>query len=110
MEVLTMAAKKVDPRVTKKRVTMTTYIALPPLEEGGEVRIQKHEAVDYVREDFLAAYVAEASPKWQTVTVSEEYDAGPGGYDGQTHVPARLEHPLAGQTFAATKAADTEKE
>lgn len=105
-----MAAKKPDPRITKKRVTMTTYIALPPVEGDDKVRTEKHEAVDYVREDFLAEYVALAEDKWQHVTVSEEYDAGPGGYDGQTHVPAVLNHPLAGQTFAATDAADSEEE
>lgn len=62
-----------------------------------------HEVADYVRPDFLDTYVADARTRWQTVTVSETPDAGPGGYHGETHVPAHLDHPLAGQTFAATQ-------
>lgn len=38
-----------------------------------------HEAVDYVPEDDLERYVADARTRWATVEVSEEYDAGPGG-------------------------------
>jgi hypothetical protein len=85
-----------DEVITKRRVTMTSYVAKP----GGV--FDKHEAVDYVRPDLLDAYVAEASKVWQLVEVSPEPDAGPGGYHGQTHVPAGLAHPLAGQTFEAT--------
>lgn len=85
-----------DQRVTKRRVTMRSISALP----DGETAV--HEAVDYVRPDFLEAYVADARTKWQVVEVSDEPDAGPGGYDGQTHVPAHLDHPFAGQTFPAT--------
>ena len=94
-------AAKTDPRVDKRRVTMTNYSTVVD-EETGNVTVAKREAVDYVRPDFLDAYVADAKTRWQTVTVSDEPDAGPGGYDGQTHVPARLTHPLAGQTFPAT--------
>lgn len=91
-----------DPRVTKRRVTMTSYsTAVNP--ETGQVEVLPTEAVDYVRPDFLDAYVADAKTRWQNVTVSDEPDAGPGGYDGQTHVPARLDHPLAGQTFPANE-------
>ena len=85
----------IDPRITKKKVTMTNVFAIA---EG----TAQHEVVDYVRPDFLDAYVADARTRWQLVTVSDEPDAGPGGYDGQTSVPADLNHPLAGQTFAAT--------
>jgi hypothetical protein len=93
---------KKDPRVDKRKVTMTTIVALPP-DEKGNPRQEVHEAVDYVGPDFLDAYVADAKTKWQSVTVSDEPDAGPGGYHGQTHVPDHLDHELAGQTFKATK-------
>ena len=36
---------------------------------------------------------------------AEQPDSGPAGYDGATHVPEQLDHPLAGQTFPATKEA-----
>jgi len=62
-----------------------------------------HVAIDYVREDFIEAYVRDALTRWGSVEVSKEYDAGPGGYHGATHVPAQLDHPLAGQTFPATQ-------
>lgn len=91
-----MAKTQADPRVTKRKVTMTSLSALP----NGDVAT--HQAVDYVRPDFLDAYIADARTKWQNVEVSDEPDAGPGGYHGQTSVPAHLDHPLAGQTFAAT--------
>jgi hypothetical protein len=83
------------PEVTKRKVTMTNYFGLP----NGEVG--KNEVVDYVRPDFLDAYVAAAQANWQSVVVSEKPDAGPGGYEGQTFVPENLDHELAGQTFAA---------
>lgn len=83
-------------QITKRRVTMTNVFALP----GGQTG--KNEAVDYVRPDFLDVYVADAKTRWQQVVVSDEPDAGPAGYHGATHVPAHLDHPLAGQTFAAT--------
>lgn len=88
---------KKDPRVTKRRVTMTNVSALP----NGQMA--KTVKVDYVRPDFLDAYVAKAKTLWQSVEVSDEPDAGPSGYHGQTHVPDGIDHPLAGQTFAATK-------
>lgn len=84
-------------QVTKRRVTMSNPILLP----GG--KFGKQVATDYVRPDFLDAYVADAQTKWQLVEVSEEPDAGPAGYHGATYVPEHLPHPLAGQTFAATK-------
>lgn len=97
---------KKDPRVDKRRVTMRTYVARPPAEEGGQPQIDLHEAVDYVRPDFLDAYVADAKTRWQEVTVSDEPDAGPAGYEGATTVPAHLDHPLAGQIFAAIEKED----
>jgi len=85
-----------DEVITKRRVTMRSISALP---DGSTA---EHRAVDYVRPDFLDAYVEDARTRWQTVDVSDEPDAGPGGYDGATYVPAGLNHPLAGQTFPAT--------
>lgn len=91
-----------EPQITKKRVTMRTAGIAPGMtDNAGQPVIQITEGVDYVREDFLDAYVADARRRWQTVEVSEEYDAGPGGYHGATHVPATLDHPLAGVTFPA---------
>jgi hypothetical protein len=84
-----------DSRITKRRVTMTNVVAVP----GG---VGEHKAVDYVRPDFLDAYVADAKTRWQLVEVSDEPDAGPGGYDGQTHVPAGLPVADAGTTYPAT--------
>lgn len=90
-----------DPRVTKRRVTMRNVrAAIDP--ETGKAGILEEKVVDYVRPDFLDAYVADAKTRWMHVEVSDEPDAGPGGYDGETYVPETLDHPLAGQTFAAT--------
>lgn len=85
-----------DDRVTKRKVTMRNVSLLPT----GETATM--EATDYVRPDFLDAYVADAQTRWQYVEVADEPDAGPAGYDGQTVIPARLNHPDAGRTFAAT--------
>jgi hypothetical protein len=79
----------VDEIVTKRRVTMT----------GDDGR----EAVDFVRPDFLDVYVADARTRWAHVRVSDEPDAGPGGYHGSTWVPDHLDHPLAGARFPATQ-------
>ena len=90
---------EVDPRVTKKRVTLRRFRA------KSATVVEVHEAVDYVdtaRPGFLEAYLATYGPLYDEVVVSEEFDAGPGGYDGATHIPAELDHPLAGATFAAT--------
>lgn len=92
---------KTDPRVDKRRVTMTNYFTV--VDGEGKPVVQKTEAVDYVRPDFLDAYVANARESWQHVDVSDDPDAGPGGYHGETHVPAALDHELAGQTFPATE-------
>ncbi len=85
-------AKK-DDRIDKRKVTMTTHVA----DAKGDVT--KHQAVDYVRPDFLDAYLADARTRWQVVEVSDDPDAGPGGYDGSTHIPAGIDHPDAGTTF-----------
>jgi len=80
-----------EPEVTKRKVTMTHAL------NGGTGFV-----TDYVRPDILDAYLADARTRWGTVEVSDEPDAGPGGYHGQTYVPEALDHPLAGQTFPAT--------
>lgn len=84
-----------DPRVTKRRVTMRSV----SLSVDGVTLT--HEAVDYVRPDHLDAYVADARTRWQSVVVSDEPDAGPGGYEGETSVPAHLPLPDAGVTYPA---------
>lgn len=73
----------VDERVTKRKVTMTNVFATA-------AGTQTQEAVDYVRPDLLDAYVTDARTRWQLVEVSDEPDAGPGGYDGDTTIPAAL--------------------
>jgi hypothetical protein len=79
------------PEITKRRVTMRS-VSLSP---DGKTTLT-HEAVDYVRPDHLEAYVADARTRWQSVEVSDEPDAGPGGYHGQTVAPD-------GTVYAATK-------
>jgi hypothetical protein len=73
-----MGKGKTDERVTKRRVTMRSAILLA----DGKTGIQ--EAVDYVLPEQLDAYVNDARTRWQVVEVSEQPDAGPGGYNGQT--------------------------
>jgi hypothetical protein len=85
-------AGKTDPRITKRRVTMTTYMVR--VDDKGTPFMETHQAIDYVRPDFLEAYVQDAQTRWQHVEVSDEPDAGPGGYDGETVVP---EHLLTGK-------------
>lgn len=92
------------PEITKRRVTMRNFTATA--DAGGNPVVHTHEAVDYVRPDFLDAYVADARTRWQVVEVSDEPDAGPAGYHGATHVPDGLDHPLAGRTFPATSEED----
>ncbi len=89
------------PQVTKRKVTMTTAVAVAD-PKTGEVRTELHQVEDFIRPDFLEEYVADARSRWQLVQVSTEPDAGPAGYHGATHIPGHLDHPLAGQTFPAT--------
>lgn len=89
-----------DPRVDKRRVTMRSVTL------GADGKVYTQEATDYVRPDFLDAYVRSAQAAWQFVEVSEEPDAGPAGYHGATYVPETLDHPLAGQLFPATPEAE----
>lgn len=78
-----------DPRIDKRRVTMRNFVTT--VDADGAPQMHTHEAVDYVRPDFLDAYVADAKTRWQSVTVSDEPDAGPGGYEGDTVIPPHLE-------------------
>jgi len=89
------------PEITKRKVTMRSVSLSGTTNNKGEPEYIIHEAVDYVRPDHLDAYVADARTRWQSVTVSKEPDAGPGGYDGATHVPEHLDLPDAGVTYPA---------
>lgn len=73
-----------SPAVEKRKVTMLSVSAMP---DGA---IARHEAVDYVPTDILDAYVTDAQGRWQSVTVGDEHDPGPGGDDGDTHYPPHL--------------------
>jgi hypothetical protein len=88
--------------ITKRKVTMKSITALP---DGSTAEIA---CEDYVRPDFLDAYVADARTKWQSVTVSDEPDAGPLGYDGPTYVPEHLPVPNAGEFYPATPGSEAE--
>jgi len=82
--------------ITKRRVTMKS-VSLSP--DGATTF--KTEATDYLRPDHLEAYVADARTRWQSVQVSDEPDAGPGGWGGATAVPAHLDLPDAGRIYPA---------
>lgn len=88
-----MPTKKIDPRVDKRKVTMTSVSA------GPNGTVLTTTATDYVRPDHLEAYLAQARANWQQVEVGDEPDAGPGGYEGQTYVPASLPVPDAGRIY-----------
>jgi hypothetical protein len=87
-------AKTDGPQITKRRVTMRTSSLLA----NGELATT--EIVDYVRPNFdgepedttgyLDNYVADARNRWQYVEVSDEPDAGPAGYDGDTTIHPHL--------------------
>lgn len=85
-----MAKQEIDPRVDKRRVTCKSIVPAGFDDKGNPV-VHIHEMTDYVRPDFLDAYLADARTRWQSVEVSEEPDAGPGGYDGDTTIPAHIE-------------------
>jgi hypothetical protein len=93
--------------VTKRRVVMRNVVYVGTNDAGEDI-FERREVEDYVPDDVregvnvLERYVADARTRWQSVEVSEEPDAGPLGYHGPTHIPAGLDHPLAGQTFKAT--------
>jgi hypothetical protein len=70
----------------KKRVTMRS-VGLSP---DGKTSVE-YTAIDYVPEAYVDVYVADALIRWQYVEVSPEYDAGPGGNNGATHIPPHLQ-------------------
>lgn len=91
-----------DEQITKRKVTMVNVVVVGLDDDGRDV-LQRHVATDYVNPEFLEAYVEDARQRWQSVTVSDEPDAGPGGFHGQTVVPDTLDHPDAGTIREATK-------
>lgn len=103
-----MAKSKTDERIDKRCVTMTNYVVVKT-DDGPKVYIM--EVKDYVGPDYLDEYLEVANainpatglPKWESVEVSKEPDAGPGGYHGETNIPADLNHPEAGTKRPATK-------
>lgn len=74
--------------ITKRRVTMRTTTTI--VHEDGSTTTIAQEAVDYVPDGLLPAYVEDAATRWSSVQVSSEPDAGPGGVDGSTFVPDHL--------------------
>jgi hypothetical protein len=85
-----VAKQETDSRITKRRVTCKSIVPAG-FDDDGQPQVHVHEMVDYVRPDFLDAYVADARTRWQSVEVSDEPDAGPGGYDGDTVIPPHIE-------------------
>jgi len=73
----------------KRRVTMTNY-SVTGLDSKGKPVVGMHQAVDYVPDEILDGYVTDARTKWAHVEVSDEVDHGPGGVDGETHIPDHL--------------------
>jgi hypothetical protein len=115
-----------DQRITKRRVTLVNSAFVGTGPDGRDL-YQRSEVVDYVPDDVrdgvnvLEAYLAAVRPAWQSVTVSEEFDAGPAGYEGQTYIPDvvvvppaadgsagerryTVQHPAAGRTYDAETA------
>jgi hypothetical protein len=70
--------------VDKRKVTMRSVTM------GKNGLVIDQTAVDYVRPDFLDAYVADAETRWQSVVVDDEPDAGPAGWHGDTVIPEHL--------------------
>jgi hypothetical protein len=70
--------------ITKRRVTMKNAQLLP----NGV--LAERTVTDYVLPEHLDVYVADARTRWQFVEVSEEPDAGPAGYEGDTSLPPHL--------------------
>lgn len=89
------------PQITKRRVTMRNPIPVPATDDN-PMGIAWVQAEDYVLPEHLDAYTTDARTKWAVVEISEEPDAGPGGYHGATFIPGHLDHPEAGTTRAAT--------
>lgn len=95
-----------EPQIDKRKVTMRSTVVVGIDPDSGLPQYQDHVAVDYVGPEILDQYVENARKTWQLVTVSDEPDAGPGGYHGETFIPEYVDHPLAGQLIAATTPED----
>lgn len=67
---------------TKRRATMVSYQATT--DSDGKPVVRKFEAVDYWHvEEIDARTQAALAGGWQHVEISDEPDAGPGGYHGE---------------------------
>jgi hypothetical protein len=90
-----------DEVITKYRVTMRNIRAVPATPDN-PAGIAEITATDYVPIEILDAYLENARGNWAQVEVSEEPDAGPGGYHGATYIPENLPVPDAGTMRPAT--------
>lgn len=72
----------------KRKVTMASFMVT--VDADGQPQTHRHEVTDYVPLDILEVYVADARTRWQSVTVGDEHDPGPGGDDGETLIPGHL--------------------
>lgn len=54
----------------KYKVTMVS-VGVTGLDSDGQVVLTRHEAVDYVPQEDLSAYVEDAKTRWQIVQVDE---------------------------------------
>jgi hypothetical protein len=90
-------------QVTKRKVTMRNFVGFHA--DGSPAY---HEAVDYVPEEILEAYLADARTRWGYVEPGG-YDAGPGGYHGATFYPPNLAIPNAGEYRPATPGSRVER-
>lgn len=92
-----MPKKRTDtPEVTKRRVHMVNRVVTSEVDDKGNRHdvIRYLEATDYVRPDYLDAYVNDARRRWEIVEVGEQPDAGPAGYDGATFIPFGVQKPI----------------
>lgn len=62
--------------IDRRKVVMVSVSA------GPDGVVNRHEVTDYVAVDHIEDYVADAKTRWQSVTVGDETDHGPGGADG----------------------------
>lgn len=87
--------------ITKRKVTGYSAIVVG-FDDDGNPMVSVHKSEDYVREDHLDAALVWFRANWQQVLVSEDPDAGPNGYHGQTLVPDYWQHTDAGKVFPHT--------
>jgi hypothetical protein len=89
--------------ITKRKVTMRNFTGFNP--DGTPTY---HEAIDYVPQEILDAYVTDAQTRWGFVEVGD-LDAGPGGWHGPTSYPAHLPIPNAGEYRPPTPGSRVER-